>query len=113
MTTKSLSAKTLLERMPEVLDREAAGDTKATIQYDLSESMYQVLDNGTLTAYEGRAESPDLIITMSDEDMVELFRGNLNGMTAFMTGRIKIEGDMMLAQRLVGFVDQTKMNKLA
>ncbi len=109
----NLTAKTLLQRMPEVFDEEAAGDTHATVQYNLTEPMYQVLDNGTLRVYEGSAENPDLIITMSDEDMVELFRGNLNGMTAFMTGRVKIEGDMMLAQRLVGFVDQEKMSALA
>ena len=77
----NLTAKTLLQRMPEVFDEEAAGDTHATVQYNLTEPMYQVLDNGTLQVYEGSAENPDLIITMSDEDMLELFRGNLNGMT--------------------------------
>ncbi|CAN5895532.1 SCP2 sterol-binding domain-containing protein [soil metagenome] len=113
MALNNLTAKTLLQRMPEVFNTEAAGDTRATIQYDLAEPMYQVLDNGTLQVHEGRADNPDLTITMSDDDLLELFRGNLNGMTAFMTGRVKIEGDMMLAQRLVGFVDQEKMSALA
>lgn len=112
MEANILTARTLLERMPEVFDKEAAGDTRATIQYEIAEPMYQVLKDGTLQVCAGRADDPDLIITMSDDDVVELFRGNLNGMTAFMTGRVKIEGDMMLAQRLVGFVDQSKMSEL-
>ena len=113
MAPNDLTAKTMLQRMPEALDKAAAGDVKATIQYEMSEPVYQVLDNGELTVHEGRTENPDLTVTMNDDDLLELFRGTLNGMTAFMTGRVKVEGDMMLAQRLVGFVDQEKMSALA
>ena len=108
-----MTAKEMIRRMPEVFNAGAAGDTSATIQYNISEPLYQVLENGELSVHEGEAESPDLIITMSDEDLVDLFRGNLNAMSAFMMGRIKVEGDMMLAQRLVGFVDQDRMTEIA
>lgn len=113
MNDKSLTAKAFLERMPDLLDLEAAGDTRAVIQYDISEPVYQVLADGQLTSHEGLAEAPDLIITMADDDLVRLFTGELNGMTAFMTGKVKLQGDMMLAQRLVGFVDREKLGNLA
>ena len=108
-----MTAKEMLQRMPEALIKEAVGDTSAVIQYELSEPMYQVLEDGELNVFEGRADKPDLTVQMSDDDLVSLFKGELNGMSAFMAGKVKISGDMMLAQQLVGFVDQSRMNELA
>ena len=104
-----MTAKELLHRMPEALNEEAAGDTEATIQYEISEPTYQVLKDGSLTVHEGRAESPDLTVIIGDDNLVKLFRGELNPMTAFMSGKLKVKGDLGLAQRLVSFVRSDKM----
>ena len=58
---------------------------------------------------EGTASSPDVSITMEDDDLVALLKGELNGMTAFMTGKLQIDGDLMLAQRMSGFFDASKL----
>jgi putative sterol carrier protein len=47
---------------------------------------------------------------MEDEDLVSLMKGELNGMTAFMTGKLQLEGDLMLAQRMFGFFDSSKLS---
>ena len=107
-----MTAKELLHRMPEALDADAAGDTTAIIQYELSEPVYHVLDAGTVTTVEGRAEAPDLTVTIEDDDLVALFKGGLNPMMAFMTGRLKVGGDVALAQRLVKLFDQEKLSRL-
>jgi putative sterol carrier protein len=39
-------------------------------------------------------------ITMSDSDFVDMVTGKLNGQMAFMTGKLKIKGDMSLAMKL-------------
>jgi putative sterol carrier protein len=104
-----MTAKDFLRKMPAALDREAAEGVKATIQYDLAEPMYQVLENGHLHVHEGTADRPDLTVKMSDDNLVKLFRGELNPAIALMTGKVKIKGDMMLAQKLVGFIDQKKV----
>jgi putative sterol carrier protein len=39
-------------------------------------------------------------ITMSDSDFVDMITGKLNGQMAFMTGKLKIKGDMSLAMKL-------------
>jgi putative sterol carrier protein len=105
----SMTAKELLHKMPAALNRDAAQGVKAVIQYQLSEPLYQVLEDGHLHVHEGTADNPDLTVKMSDENFVKLFKGELNSAMAFMTGKIKLKGDMNLAQQLVSFIDQDKL----
>ena len=42
----------------------------------------------------------DCTIKMSLSDLVDLVGGKLDGMTAFMTGKLKIDGDMGVAMKL-------------
>ena len=104
-----MTAHDLLRRMPEVLDREAAAGIDAVIQYDVSDPVHHVLNDGEMTIHEGPAEAPDLVVEIEDEDLLELFHGNLNPLTAFMSGRVKVQGDMQLAQRLVALVDRERL----
>ncbi|CAN5446044.1 SCP2 sterol-binding domain-containing protein [soil metagenome] len=103
------TAKEFVYKLPQAFRSDVAGSTHATVQYDLSEPMYSVIEGGEMQVFEGRAENPDVTVAMSDEDFVLLMKGELNGMAAFMSGRLKVQGDMMLAQRLVSFVDADKL----
>lgn len=42
----------------------------------------------------------DCVIAMTWDDFIALSEGRLDPMMAFMQGKMKIQGDMMLAQRL-------------
>lgn len=42
----------------------------------------------------------DCTITIKDEDFVQLVTGKLNAQMAFMQGKLKIKGNIMLAQKL-------------
>jgi putative sterol carrier protein len=108
-----MKASDLIKRLPEVVNSKGAENVNAIIQYDISEPMYQVVENGEMSIHEGTNENAHLTITMADNDLVSLFKGELNPMMAFMSGKIKLKGDMMLAQKLVGFVDQEKVSQLA
>ena len=48
----------------------------------------------------GTHDSPGATITVSAEDWLGMINGTLNPMQAFMSGKIKIEGDMTLAMSL-------------
>lgn len=48
----------------------------------------------------GAAENPGVVITMTAGDFSAMATGQLNGMTAFMSGKLKIRGDMGLALKL-------------
>jgi putative sterol carrier protein len=41
-----------------------------------------------------------------------MLTGELNGISAFMSGKLKVEGDMMLAQRLPSIFDTAKLYKI-
>ena len=48
----------------------------------------------------GTHDSPGATITVSAEDWLGMLNGTLNPMQAFMSGKIKIDGDMTLAMSL-------------
>ena len=99
----------LLRKLPTAFQPDAAGDTDCTVQFNISTPMHVVIKNGTCATKDGASGSPDVSITMDDDDLVSLMKGELNGMTAFMTGKLQLEGDLMLAQRMFGFFDSSKL----
>ncbi|MGH8443137.1 MAG: SCP2 sterol-binding domain-containing protein [Nevskiaceae bacterium] len=103
------AAADLLKRLPTAFQPDAAGDTDCTVQFNISTPMHIVIKNGTCATKDGASASPDVAITMDDDDFISLMKGELNGMTAFMTGKLQLEGDLMLAQRMFGFFDTSKL----
>ena len=47
---------------------------------------------------EGSHGSPTTTIKMADADFVKLITGELNAMSAFTSGKLKVEGDLMKSQ---------------
>lgn len=43
---------------------------------------------------------PDIIINVADQDFVAMSEGKLNGQKAFMQGKLKVKGNIMLATKL-------------
>ena len=55
--------------------------------------------DGTVTVSEGGGEA-DTTIETSEETMMAVVRGEQNPTTAYMTGKLKIKGDMGAAMKL-------------
>lgn len=104
-----MDTETIFKNMPTAFNGDEAGDLSATVQYKISNPKYCVIDNGSLEVHDGEASSPDVTLTLDDDDFVALMTGELNGMTAFMTGKLQLEGDLMLAQKLAGMFDASKL----
>jgi len=76
----------------------------ARYQFDLKgvEPCY-VIDLKTAPGKAGpgpAAEKPDVTMTLEPGDFVKMFDGKLNPTSAFMSGKLKIKGDIGLAMKL-------------
>lgn len=100
-----MSLDAIFANMPAALDSAAAAGVDAVIQYDLSSPRYVTIADGACTVSEGTHDDPRLTITMEEEPLEQLLTGELDGMQAFMTGQIQIDGDMMFAQQIAGLFD--------
>lgn len=98
------SVKLIFEGMAGRFNPNAAVGLNAVIQYNIEGAdggnWYVVIKDQKCTVSEGVHSSPTLTMKMSDKDWIAMVSGQLNGMTAFMTGKLKTTGDIMLAQRL-------------
>jgi putative sterol carrier protein len=83
---------------------EQARDLNAVVQFDLSGEgggqWHIVIANGGLTVNRGAAPAPTMVFSASAADYVAIINGDLNPMTAFMQGKVRLRGDMALAMRL-------------
>ncbi|KAF9207671.1 hypothetical protein BGZ49_010780 [Haplosporangium sp. Z 27] len=68
------------------------------------------MKNGIGQMKKGKIEGlkPDITLEMKDKDFVDLFMGKVNGQKAFMTGRIKVKGAIMLALKLDTMMKDTQ-----
>ncbi|MFD2639356.1 SCP2 sterol-binding domain-containing protein [Piscibacillus salipiscarius] len=82
-------------------DPSRAKGVEAVYQFYLDGEAYQlVLKGNEGYATVGEDEDPDCTLKMSQEDFIKMVEGNLNGTQAFMSGRLKIKGNMGLALKL-------------
>jgi len=60
-----------------------------------------VIKDNVATLSEGTIENPTLTLTADYDNVKKMLSGEENPVAAFMTGKIKLQGDYMLALKLV------------
>ena len=90
--------------MPSYFVPEKAGSTTAAIQFDLTGDSagkrFIKIADGKATSGAGEVENPNLTLIADSGDFVKIFTGGLDPTAAFMSGKLKIKGDMGLAMRM-------------
>jgi len=91
-------------QVPQKVDKDKIQGMNAVYQFNVTgdgggEWNVKVA-NGEAAAAEGTADDPSITLTIAADDFVSLVTGKLNGQTAFLTGKLKIKGDMTLAMKL-------------
>ena len=93
------------ERMKLYFQPQKAPRKRVVIQYEVKSPdgvlPFQVtLDEGRCDVREGTAEPPTMTLNMSLPNFLRLASGKLGGLTAMMTGRLDVSGDILLARKV-------------
>jgi len=87
------------------IPKKAAG-IDASIQLKLtgaqSADWVATIKDAKCTLTQGTAPAPKLTVSADSADFIKIFSGQLDGMQAFMQGKLKVTGDMSLAMKLMG-----------
>ena len=55
--------------------------------------------------------SPDVILEVAEKDLQDLFLGDLRPLSAYMSGRLQVKGDLHLALKLEELVKAMKQRR--
>lgn len=90
--------------IPTRFNPSAADGLSVVYQFDLSGSpggqYHLVVQNSTCIAMEGPHPEPSVTFFLSETDCVGLFNGQLDGPSLFVSGRLKVTGNLTLAIQL-------------
>ncbi|KAB8142883.1 SCP2 sterol-binding domain-containing protein [Chloroflexia bacterium SDU3-3] len=97
----------LFEMLPEKFNAAAAVGLNKTLQWniigeDAGVWAFQIAD-GVGKVIAGGVEQPDATFTVTAKDWLAIAEGKLDSMRAFMTGKLKVNGDMSLALKVPEF----------
>ncbi|HOE65391.1 MAG TPA: SCP2 sterol-binding domain-containing protein [Candidatus Hydrogenedentes bacterium] len=62
------------------------------------------IDDGIAQVWQGDAANPDITVTTTASDWIDMVSGKLSGQMAFLSGRLKLQGDVSLALKLQAFL---------
>ena len=92
------------EAMPTRFRADKAAGTSAVIQYDVSGAgggtWHAVIKDGTCAVRTGPATGANLTLQIAAQDWLDMLGGKQSGQMLFMSGKLKVKGDMGLAMKL-------------
>jgi len=98
------TVKEVFETMPKVFAADKASGVDAVFQFHITGretgDWYIVVKNSACEISQGIHDKPSVSLTLADVDWVAICAGQLDGMTAFMSGKLKATGNVMMAQQI-------------
>jgi putative sterol carrier protein len=99
----------IFSQMAEHFDGQKAGHTEAVIEWQILDKpgggadRYQVVvTGGTCSVEKDGGHAPRVTFKLKPVDFLKLVTGNAAGPMMFMTGKLKIDGDVMFAAGVQG-----------
>ena len=101
-----LTVSQLMEKMPGAFIAEKAQGVDAVIHFkftgaEAGEWNATIADGKVAVAQGIPSKQATMTLTADSTDYVKIFTGELDGMQAFMQGKIKLGGDLNLAMKLM------------
>jgi putative sterol carrier protein len=103
---KTMTALDIIQLMPTAFVAERASDVNASVQFNISEPVYVTIEAGECTVTDGTHSDPTASLTIEDSDLIDLLNGDLDGISAFMSGKLQVQGDILFAQKFIGYFDR-------
>ena len=98
------TVKESFDAMSTNFNADKAAGMKAVYQWDVTGdgggTWNADIADGAITVSEGAHASPNITITVAAGDWLDILNGKLDGQMAFMSGKLKVKGDMSLAMKL-------------
>jgi putative sterol carrier protein len=90
-------AREFFEQLPERVGADRAADLGASYRFDLegAGSFHLSVEEGRVVVREEEAPA-DCIVRTSEDVFLEIVHGERNPVTAYLTGKVKVEGDVGL-----------------
>jgi putative sterol carrier protein len=100
----ALTVQEVFEGMPRAFRTKMAGEDNLVFQFhitgDQTGEWNVCVENGQCVVNQGVHDAPTVSLTMKDKNWLAMASGELSGAKAFMTGKLKLKGDLMAAQKL-------------
>jgi putative sterol carrier protein len=95
------TAKEFFEGLPGKADPSRLTGISSTYLFEIegADTWFVALDGGTVTVSAGAQEADATLIT-NEKTFLEIVRGERNPMTAYLTGKVKVKGDMGALMKL-------------
>jgi len=94
-----------MQKMPGAFLPEKAQGVDATIQFKFTGAeagdWNATIKDGKVDVAQGIHPAPNMTLTADSGDYVKIITGELDGMQAFMQGKVKLAGDLNLAMKLM------------
>jgi len=102
----TLTISQLMEKMPGAFIPEKAQGVNAIVHFKFTGEeageWNATIADGKLDVAQGiPRKQPTMTLTADSSDYIKIFTGELDGMNAFMQGKIKLGGDLNLAMKLM------------
>jgi putative sterol carrier protein len=98
------TVKGIVEAMPGHFNPDAAAGLDAVFQFDISGDQagqwHLIVKDQACQTLEGSHASPNVTFSMASNDFIDMMTGKVSGQAAFFSGKLRVSGDLMMAQRL-------------
>ena len=92
----------LLEELTERFYPPAAHELDAVYQFELVDggNFYMSIRDGQCEMVSGDHEQPSITLTLESDTFASVMEGSLSSAQAFMFGKVRVQGNIILATRL-------------
>ena len=104
MSTRVDTIKGYFDTLPQRFVQSASKGVEAIFQFEISGdgggTWHVIVKDGELEINEGEHENPSARILSNDTNYLKICNGDMNGLRAVMTRKMKIQGNLVLARKM-------------